>query len=82
MIISEKDISKNESNNQQILRKIGKILKIVAVVLVVLGILGRTGISAAFLGNTAEHVIDKLKCDLLAIKPDGFVCPITPADED
>ncbi|MEY0024462.1 universal stress protein UspE [Providencia rettgeri] len=49
---------------------------------VVLGILGRTGISAAFLGNTAEHVIDKLKCDLLAIKPDGFVCPITPADED
>ncbi|MDX7990980.1 universal stress protein UspE [Xenorhabdus sp. Reich] len=43
---------------------------------VVLGILGRTGLSAAFLGNTAEHVIDKLKCDLLAIKPDGFSCPI------
>ncbi|CDL86989.1 universal stress protein UspE [Xenorhabdus cabanillasii] len=43
---------------------------------VVLGILGRTGLSAAFLGNTAEHVIDRLKCDLLAIKPDGFVCPI------
>ncbi|PHM45354.1 universal stress protein E [Xenorhabdus mauleonii] len=43
---------------------------------VVLGILGRTGLSAAFLGNTAEHVIDRLKCDLLAIKPDGFICPI------
>ncbi|MBI6547341.1 universal stress protein UspE [Xenorhabdus lircayensis] len=48
---------------------------------VVLGILGRTGLSAAFLGNTAEHVIDRLKCDLLAIKPDGFSCPISVNDE-
>ncbi|PHM74245.1 universal stress protein UspE [Xenorhabdus kozodoii] len=48
---------------------------------VVLGILGRTGLSAAFLGNTAEHVIDRLKCDLLAIKPDGFVCPIKIDEE-
>lgn len=45
--------------------------------IVVLGILGRTGLSAAFLGNTAEQLIDHIKCDLLAIKPDGFTCPIT-----
>jgi len=44
--------------------------------LVVLGTVGRQGISAALIGNTAEHVIDKLNCDVLAIKPDGFVCPI------
>lgn len=37
--------------------------------LVVLGTLGRTGLSAALLGNTAEHVISKLNCNLLAIKP-------------
>ncbi|MCI7354143.1 MAG: universal stress protein UspE [[Actinobacillus] rossii] len=37
--------------------------------LVVLGTVGRTGLSAALLGNTAEHVISKLKCNLLAIKP-------------
>ncbi|PJG86410.1 universal stress protein UspE [Conservatibacter flavescens] len=37
--------------------------------LVVLGTVGRTGLSAAFLGNTAEHVISKLNCNLLAIKP-------------
>ncbi|QCR36062.1 universal stress protein UspE [Nissabacter sp. SGAir0207] len=43
---------------------------------VVLGTIGRTGISAAFIGNTTEHVIDHLKCDLLAIKPDDFVCPM------
>ncbi|KAB8313673.1 universal stress protein UspE [Erwinia endophytica] len=48
---------------------------------VVLGTIGRTGLSAAFLGNTAEQVIDHLRCDLLAIKPDGFTSPIEP-DED
>ncbi len=37
--------------------------------LVVLGTIGRTGLSAALLGNTAEHVIDKLNCNLLAVKP-------------
>lgn len=37
--------------------------------LVVLGTVGRTGLSAALLGNTAEHVISRLKCNLLAIKP-------------
>ncbi len=43
---------------------------------VVLGTIGRTGLSAAFLGNTAEQVIDHLRCDLLVIKPDGFTSPI------
>ncbi|GKW12687.1 MULTISPECIES: universal stress protein UspE [Pectobacterium] len=49
---------------------------------VVLGSLGRTGLSAAFIGNTVEHVIDHLKCDLLAIKPDDFVSPITQEDSE
>ena len=50
---------------------------------VVLGTIGRTGLSAAFLGNTAEQVIDHLRCDLLAIKPDDFVSPVTlPAQEE
>ena len=44
--------------------------------LVVLGTIGRQGISAALLGNTAEHVIDKLNCDVLTIKPYGFVSPV------
>ena len=43
--------------------------------LVVLGTIGRTGISAALIGNTAEHVIDRLKCDVLALKPAGYVSP-------
>jgi len=44
--------------------------------LVILGTIGRTGLSAALIGNTAEHVIDKLNCDLLALKPDGYVSPL------
>lgn len=44
--------------------------------LVVLGCIGRTGFSAALIGNTAEHVIDQLNCDLLAIKPKDYVSPL------
>ncbi len=36
--------------------------------LLVVGSVGRTGLSAAFLGNTAEHIIDKIDCDTLVIK--------------
>lgn len=50
--------------------------------IVVLGAIGRTGLSAAFLGNTAEQVIDHLRCDLLAIKPDEYQTPVRPDEED
>jgi len=45
--------------------------------LVILGTIGRTGLSAALIGNTAEHVIDRLNCDVLALKPDGYVSPLS-----
>lgn len=44
--------------------------------LVVIGTVGRTGFSAALVGNTAEHVIDSLDCDVLALKPDGYKSPL------
>ncbi|MFO6422165.1 universal stress protein UspE [Motilimonas sp. KMU-193] len=44
--------------------------------LVVLGTVGRTGISAALIGNTAEHLIDSLDCDLLALKPIDYISPL------
>ncbi len=44
--------------------------------LVIIGTVGRVGISAALIGNTAEHVIDELNCDVLAVKPDGFASPL------
>ncbi|WP_022940500.1 universal stress protein UspE [Psychromonas hadalis] len=45
--------------------------------LVILGTVGRSGLTATLLGHTAEQVIDQLDCDLLALKPTGFISPIT-----
>lgn len=44
--------------------------------LVILGTIGRTGFSATLIGNTAEHTIDNLNCDVLALKPDGYISPL------
>ena len=48
---------------------IPQVAKEIEAELVIIGTVGRTGLSAALLGNTAEHVINKLSCNLLAIKP-------------
>ena len=45
--------------------------------LVVMGTVARTGISGLFMGNTAETILNQLNCSLLAIKPSGFVSPVT-----
>lgn len=46
--------------------------------MVIIGTTGRTGLSAVFIGNTAEHVIDKINCDVLALKPKGYISPLDP----
>ncbi|MCH8105551.1 MAG: universal stress protein [Proteobacteria bacterium] len=48
--------------------------------LVVMGTLSRTGISGIFMGNTAETILNQLNCSLRAIKPPGFISPITLED--
>lgn len=47
--------------------------------LVVMGTVARTGIPGFIIGNTAEDVFNQLGCSLLAIKPPGFVSPVTLA---
>jgi nucleotide-binding universal stress UspA family protein len=44
--------------------------------LLVMGTVARTGIPGFFIGNTAESIIDRIDCSVLAIKPDGFVSPV------
>ena len=44
----------------------------------VLGTIARTGLGAALIGNTAETAVSKIECSILAVKPDGFVCPVLP----
>lgn len=45
--------------------------------LVVMGTLGRHGIPGFFIGNTAEDVLQTTQASVLAIKPYGFVSPVT-----
>jgi nucleotide-binding universal stress UspA family protein len=45
--------------------------------LVILGTLGRTGVPGLFIGNTAESVLHQVDCSVLALKPAGFVSPVT-----
>ncbi|MFD2229506.1 universal stress protein [Alkalimarinus sediminis] len=43
---------------------------------VVMGTVARTGIEGFFIGNTAEKILSKLDCSVLAIKPDSFSPPV------
>lgn len=45
--------------------------------IVVMGTVSRTGLSGFFIGNTAEKMLQELDCSVLAVKPDGFVTPVT-----
>lgn len=42
----------------------------------VMGAVSRSGLERLFVGSTAEIVLDKLSCDVLIVKPAGFVSPI------
>ncbi len=44
---------------------------------VVMGTVARTGISGFFMGNTAESILNTIDCSVLAVKPPGFVTPVT-----
>ncbi|MBU2226040.1 MAG: universal stress protein UspE [Gammaproteobacteria bacterium] len=52
---------------------IPRVAKEIDAEMVLIGTIGRTGLSAAIIGNTAEHVIDRLDCDVLALKPDSTI---------
>ncbi|MDX2322402.1 MAG: universal stress protein [Moritella sp.] len=45
--------------------------------IVVMGTVARSGISGFFMGNTAEMILNRIDCSVLAVKPPGFVTPVT-----
>jgi nucleotide-binding universal stress UspA family protein len=47
--------------------------------LVVMGTVGRTGLPGFFIGNTAENVLNHVTSSVLAVKPEGFVSPVSAA---
>ena len=44
--------------------------------LIVMGTVSRTGIPGFFIGNTAEKILYRVDCSVLAVKPEGFVTPV------
>lgn len=44
--------------------------------ILVMGTVARTGIPGFMIGNTAENILQKLNCSLMALKPQGFVSSV------
>jgi universal stress protein E len=44
--------------------------------LLVMGTVARTGIAGVLMGNTAEQILDEVRCSVLTAKPPGFVSPL------
>jgi universal stress protein E len=40
--------------------------------IVVMGAVSRSGLRRVFIGNTAERVLNQLRCDVLVVKPRRF----------
>lgn len=47
--------------------------------LIVMGTVGRIGIPGLLIGNTAETILEKIGCSVLAIKPPGFITAVARA---
>jgi nucleotide-binding universal stress UspA family protein len=48
--------------------------------LLVMGTVARTGVAGLIMGNTAESVLDRVRCSVIALKPAGFVSPAARVD--
>lgn len=58
-------------------KEIPALARRIAADLIVMGTVARTGIPGFIMGNTAETVLSQIDCSVLAIKPPGFVSPVT-----
>lgn len=50
--------------------------------LMVIGTIARSGIPGMLLGNTAERLLTRLNCSLLAVKPEKFVSPVPASSSE
>jgi len=44
---------------------------------IVMGTVGRTGVPGFVIGTTAETILGRVACSVIALKPEGFVSPVT-----
>ncbi len=60
-------------------RAISSLAEAVKADLIVMGTVGRIGVPGLIIGNTAEDVLQTTRASVLALKPSGFVSPVTLA---
>lgn len=48
--------------------------------LVVMGTVARSGLAGLLVGNTAEQLLDDIRCSMIAVKPPDFVSPVAIPD--
>ncbi|MFN2169102.1 MAG: universal stress protein, partial [Anaerolineae bacterium] len=48
--------------------------------IIVMGTLSRTGLKGLLMGNTCETVLQHIDASVLAVKPEGFISPVTFED--
>jgi len=48
--------------------------------LVIMGTVARTGVPGFIMGNTAETILNQIDCSVIAVKPPGFITPVTLAE--
>jgi universal stress protein E len=58
-------------------KEIPELTKHIEIDLIIMGTVVRTGIPGFIIGNTAETILNQINCSVLAIKPPGFITPIT-----
>jgi universal stress protein E len=57
---------------RQAIDAIPRVARQVRAAIVVMGAVSRSGLRRAFIGNTAERVLDRLSCDVLVVRPPKF----------
>lgn len=58
-------------------KEIPALAKKIGADLIVMGTVARTGVPGFIIGNTAEAILGQIECSVLALKPPGFVTPVT-----
>ncbi len=58
-------------------QQIVKLVEARCIDLIVMGSVSRSGIPGLLMGNAAETIVGAVKCGVLAVKPEGFVTPVT-----
>jgi len=57
--------------------KIPELVKEQQIDLIMMGTVGRTGLPGFIMGNTSETILNRIDCSVLAVKPEGFISPVS-----